>query len=113
MINLNGPWTTFQPSTKVIEYNKTIFYITSWCYFQNKKDAISLFSSCEEFYPSSQIQLGYNKNNPGVFKYSIEIISKIRITDKEHERQNMLGFPISETGKQRDIFEKMCKNINK
>lgn len=113
MKNFEGPWTTFQPSTDSYEYNSNIFYITSWCYFQNVKDALTLFAECENKFPLGEIELKYKYNIRGFskLKYSIQLISKIRITNKEHERINNLSLPDSELFQQSDAFKKMCNGF--
>lgn len=113
VMNFAGPWTTFQPSTDNYEYNTNVFYITSWCYFKNVKDALLLFAECENKFPLGEISLKYKYDNRAVSKlnYSIQLISKIRMTNKEHERNNNLSLPDSEMFQQSNSFKKMCNRF--
>jgi hypothetical protein len=109
MKKYNGPWTTFQPSIDDTEYKIwNIFYITSWCYNANKRKVLQLFTYCEKLFPSSEIQMR-SKNKEGL--YSIQVISKLQIMNKEHERNNNLSLPDSEIYNQSNVFNQWCNQL--
>ena len=112
MKNFEGPWTSFQPSIDDYEYETHIFYITSWCYFQHKRDALILFTLCENKFPLGEIEMKYNSCRAfSKLSYSIQLISKIRIINNEHERMNNLSLPNSEHFQQSDAFKTLCSRF--